>query len=228
MNYRHRLKGVLFRFVSNVKRGRLLFNSIKRTRAVRYLNVGCGRNTREQFINLDYAWRPGIDLCWDIRERIPIEDGALHGIFTEHCLEHIAYNECVSVFRDFFRLLAPGGVVRVIVPDGGKYLELYSRALKGEDVVFPYVGAAGKKDLEVDSQIKFTPMMAVNRIFRSYGHQFAYDAETLKAMLAHAGFIEAKQVEFGEGVDPKLIIDSSYREPQSLYIEAQKPHSNSI
>lgn len=161
------------------------------------------------------------------KRAIPIGDEALHGIFTEHCLEHITYSECVSVFRDFFRLLAPGGVVRVIVPDGGKYVELYSRAIKGEDVVFPYVGAAGKKDLEIDSEIQFTPMMAVNRIFRSYGHQFAYDADTLMSMLGHVGFVKARRVQFGEGANPNLIIDSSYREPQSLYIEAQKPSANS-
>jgi hypothetical protein len=65
-------------------------------------------------------------------------------------------------------------------------------------------------------------MMAVNRIFRGYGHQFCYDYETLRNMLAHVGFTQIEKRSFMEGNMPSLLIDSELRKPQSLYLEATK------
>ena len=73
------------------------------------LNVGCGPNLVEAYINLDYAWRPGLDLCCDITRGIALPDGSLDGIYTEHCLEHISFQQCLKVLKEFHRLLKPGG-----------------------------------------------------------------------------------------------------------------------
>jgi len=187
------------------------------------LNVGCGSNIVPEFINLDYAWRPGIDICWDITHPLPFPGDCLTGIFSEHCLEHVSYWDGVGVVLEFFRVLAAGGTVRLIVPDGGRYLDLYHRATLGEVVAFPYIDTVGRADLEEDSRIRFTPMMAVNRIFRGYGHLFAYDFATLASLLEHAGFVDVQQAEYGRGRCPALLVDSTLRAPQSLYIEGTKP-----
>ena len=83
----------------------------------KYLNVGCGPNLSNEFINLDYQWRLGLDLCWDLTTGIPIKDNLLRGIYTEHCLEHITFEQAQNALIDFHRILAPGGNVRIIVPD---------------------------------------------------------------------------------------------------------------
>jgi predicted SAM-dependent methyltransferase len=189
---------------------------------MRYLNVGCGTNIKEGFLNLDYNWRPGIDICWDIRKKLPLPDNFLQGIFAEHCLEHITYFECVAFLKEAYRTLLPGGTIRIVVPDGGLYIHLYQRSQIGEVVEFPYVEKEGLDDKVEDSLICFTPMMAINRIFRGYGHQFAYDYETLSAILTHAGFTDMQRVSFMVGRDEVLLIDSEVRRPQSLYVEATK------
>jgi predicted SAM-dependent methyltransferase len=189
-------------------------------RSKSYLNVGCGAETHPDFINLDYTWNPSLDLCWDITRGLPLPDASMQGIFTEHCLEHVTYDQCVEVLREFKRVLRKRGVLRVVLPDAGLYLDLYQKRRQGLDVEFPYVGVVGERDLEEDSRVAFTPMMAVNRIFRGYGHLFAYDAETLCAMLEHCGFREVERCEFMKGRDQRLLIDSDVRRPQSLYVEA--------
>ena len=186
------------------------------------LNVGCGPVPEPGFLNLDWDWSPSIHLCWDMRRGIPLRDCSLDGIFTEHCLEHVTHEECARVLRDFHRVLRPGGTVRVIVPDGGLYLELYRRARGGEAVEFPYLDEIGRRDLAEDSRYGFTPMMAVNRIFRGYGHQFAYDEETMGNLLRQAGFARIEGAAFREGRMPALLIDSELRAPQSFAIEASK------
>jgi predicted SAM-dependent methyltransferase len=184
--------------------------------------VGCGPNIEPGFINLDYEWRPGLDICCDIRRGIALPDACLDGIFTEHCLEHVSFEECLGSLREFYRLLVKGGTVRIVVPDGGLYLRLYARQQGGTGEEFPYVGPEGLQDRVKDSAIGFTPMMAVNRIFRGYGHQFCYDHDTLRNMLNHVGFKNIEDASFRVGRMQELLIESELRRPQSLYIEATK------
>lgn len=190
--------------------------------ACEYLNIGCGPNVFPGYINIDYDWRPGIDLCWDITRAIPIDKDKVTGIYTEHCLEHLSHDQCMHALRDFQRLLRPGGIARIVVPDAGMYLNLYRDAQNGMDVEFPYVGPTGERDKSQDSIAGFTPMMAVNRIFREYGHRFAYDFVTLQSMLMHVGFKAVSRESFMQGRDPRLLIDSESRRSQSLYVEAFK------
>src|SRR3990167_1349141 len=71
-----------------IRNNKLQLNFIDSTK--KFLNVGCGPNFFDNFINLDYYWRPGIDLCWDITKGIPLRDRSCLGIYTEHCLEHVS------------------------------------------------------------------------------------------------------------------------------------------
>jgi hypothetical protein len=65
--------------------------------------------------------------------------------------------------------------------------------------------------------------MSVNRAFRGYDHFYAYDAETLHMMLSACGFVDIRKETFLHGRDPYLLIDSSKRADESLYIEASRP-----
>jgi predicted SAM-dependent methyltransferase len=185
----------------------------------RYLNVGCGKNTHPSFINLDFWWHPGVDLCWDVTKGIPLARNSITGIFTEHCLEHLTFSECVTLMKEFYKILEPYGVVRIVVPDGELYLDLYQKAKRGLSVSFPYIDEVGARDFDEDSKYGFTPMMAVNRIFREYGHLFIYDQMTLENLLKNTGFREIQRVQFIKGRKKELLIDSELRKPQSLYIE---------
>ncbi len=181
----------------------------------KYLNVGCGPNIYESFTNIDYQWRKGLDLCWDITRGIPIKPDSFDGIYTEHCLEHIKYEECQKVLGDIFRLLKKGGTLRLIVPDAELYINLYTDAQSGKIVSFPYV-----KSEEIFG--KLTPMTIVNGIFRGHGHLYAYDFRTLKEMLTEAGFVDIERADFMVGANKDLLIDSEVRKVESLYIEAKK------
>jgi hypothetical protein len=74
--------------ISALIRNRRAFANLKQPGT--YLDIGCGPNTHTGFCNLDYAWHPGIDVCWDITRRLPFSDRYVGGVFTEHCLEHFA------------------------------------------------------------------------------------------------------------------------------------------
>jgi hypothetical protein len=62
-------------------------------------------------------------------------------------------------------------------------------------------------------------MMAVNKIFRGYGHRFAYDAETMEGPHVQVGFNHITRFEFRRGRYAPLLIDSELRAPQSFSME---------
>ena len=63
---------------------------------------------------------------WDCRKGMPFSDSTVAAIFTEHFLEHLEYTGEVEEFlRECLRCLRPSGVLRIVVPDAGAYLQLY-------------------------------------------------------------------------------------------------------
>src|SRR6266852_337088 len=180
----------------------------KRHVAWEYVNVGCGPYPVEGFCNIDYGWRPGV-FCFDIRKGIPLPTGSVKGIFTEHCLEYLTTEQCLSVLRDFRRMLQPGGVARVVLPDGGLYCRLYVRAASGDKVEWPYV------------EPNKPPIYYVNRIMSGYGHYvgFVYDFESFKEAMLTAGFREVHRQAYLRGHDPRLLVDLEGRAIESFYAE---------
>jgi len=190
----------------HILRGRKF--QLRRIKERQYLNVGCGPKLLRGFLNLDYLWVPGIDLCWDITKGIPLPDHSLQGIYSEHCLEHVEKSAATEIIRDLRRILKPSGTVRIVVPDAELYIDLYVRARNGEPVKFPYVEG------------KCLAIEPLNRIFRDHGHLYAYDFGAMQEMILCAGFSTVIKASFMQGRDPKLLVDSPERSIESLYIEA--------
>jgi predicted SAM-dependent methyltransferase len=182
-----------------------------------YLDLGCGPNISPDFCNLDYGWRPGVDICWDVTRGLPIQDSQVRGIFTEHMLEHIAFFDALALLAECYRILRAGGILRLVVPDGELYFNEYAKRLAGGTPDMPYA-----KD-DADDYPFVTPIISINRIFRAHGHQFIWDFETLRVALVRAGFIDIQKRAFGEGSNSKLLRDTPSRQLESLYVEASKP-----
>jgi predicted SAM-dependent methyltransferase len=198
-------------FIASLVRGHQSFIKKKRIQHKSLLNIGCGPFPKEEFINLDYNWNPDIDICWDIADKpYPFPDNSLEGIFTEHCLEHIPYDKCIENLKEFHRILKPGGTLRIIVPDGQIYFDLYQQKKTDKSVTLPY------------GDNEETPAISINRIFRSHGHLFIYDFETFSLNLQKVGFKNIIKESLQHGRDKRLLIDQSSRSVESLYVEATR------
>jgi predicted SAM-dependent methyltransferase len=205
-----------------IVRNRATQLSSQRIKTLKYLDIGCGPNTNPDLINMDFAWLPGVDLCWDITRGLPFNGASLKGIFSEHCLEHFPLKMALSILLDCHRVLQPGGVIRVVVPDAEVYLRTYVRRLDGDESArFPMEGQCNFEGIR-------SPVLDVNRIFyqdreSNFGHWFIYDFKFLSQILDIAGFKEIKRVAFRKGRNPTLLIDNEKRMAESLYVEAIKP-----
>lgn len=185
-----------------------------------FVNLGCGDAGKDGWFNIDSAQAPGVTCVYDCRKRLPLPDAAAKAIFTEHLLEHLDYDEEVPLFlRECYRVLEPGGVLRIVVPDGQKYLEAYATRSWGAMRDFSPL-AAGR------DPSRTTLMELVNEHFRQAGqHRFSYDYETLQRVLTKAGFAVVARSSFGTSLVEGLAIDNPARATESLYVEAAREPS---
>jgi SAM-dependent methyltransferase len=95
----------------------------------RPVNVGCGRRFRPNWVNLDLAASCPEVIEWDAREPLPLADGSAPFLYTSHMLEHLGPNDARNFLAEAYRVLEPGGVVRIVVPDLAKLARWYLESL---------------------------------------------------------------------------------------------------
>lgn len=190
----------------------------------RYLDIGCGWKTHVHMINLDWQWHPKIDICWDVAKKgLPIPRSSLDGIYSEHCLEHHHPSTIFYLLSECYRVLRPGGKLRLVLPDAQKYISTYYTLLHGDKAIsYPYPEDISLHGIQ-------SPLLGVNRIFYQdrespHGHCFMFDELLLRAFLIKTGFVNIVACDFRSGSDPQLLLDSSERWIESFAMEAQRPH----
>lgn len=210
-----------YRFEYHAFTGRFWAKKLYRFPQFSYLQVGCGGNRFEGFLNTDCFLNRSADLPIDARFPLPLESGAFQGIYTHHFLEHVPYESARAFLAESFRILAPGGRLRIAVPDAGKLLDLYAlHTPEGDEAVMNFYPSYHRKPQHL------TPMDVVNHVFRderANTHFFAWDFRTLELRLKKAGFAQVIRCNRGESSDPMLAgKDIVGWENHSLYVEAVK------
>ena len=179
---------------------------LRRRRGLR-LHMGSGDVIKPGWVNVDL--HPAADLRLDVRRPWPFADGTAVEVYAEHLFEHLTWpGEADRFLAEARRVLAPGGKLRLSVPDLGRHVRAY---------------------VEADERFRrqFAPFLppdattwgdALNHHFRQFGeHQYSYDADTLAVRLRGAGFDDVKTVSAA----------SDYEQPsrdfESLVMTARRP-----
>lgn len=181
-----------------------------------FVNVACGPHILPGFVNLDLIPSGPAVIGWDCRRRLPLADGSATGIRAEQFLEHLETREELPAFlADCRRVLRPGGILRIIVPDAERHLRAYCSGDLGE---FRELGVPEPFPVDLP-----TRMDIINHVFHQWHeHRWGYDFETLADRLCTAGFQKIRQAGYRESTDSRLAQDRAVHAPYSLYVEAIK------
>lgn len=143
-------------------------------------------------------------------------DGIAEVIYTSHMLEHLDRREAMRFLREAMRLLRPGGLIRIAVPDIHKLVSDYT--------------ASGDADafVEATSMCSSRPIGFAGRLRSAIvgvrNHLWMYDGASLVKLLQSAGFSSVKVMPAGvTGIDSPGALDLHERSDESVYVEARKP-----
>lgn len=152
----------------------------------------------------------------DIRNPLPYQSGSVHFIFAEHLVEHVTFREAYCFFEECFRVLSPGGIIRIVAPS----LELISA--NADDEYRQWLKQEGWGDGSRKS--------AIRSIIFNHRHQSAWTQGGLIAVLDSVGFVcEASRPDWSRhpelnGVDGhSKAIGRKMNHLESVAVEGIKP-----
>ena len=200
------------------------------------LQLGCGRNWLEGWLNSDYFPRNSDILQLDVTVALPFENDTFDYIFSEHVIEHISYPEGAYMLEECFRVLKPGGVLRVGTPDLAFLVSLYREdevasqsRTQIEQEFLEYFLANEIKDREINAPVDFDTYL-INKFVRAWGHEFIYDEKSLRHMMKTLGFTEITRCEVMESAHQALCgLENIDRKPpghialETIVMESTKP-----
>jgi hypothetical protein len=127
-----------------------------------------------------------------------VADASCDVVRASHVLEHFPFREVPAVLAEWVRVLKPGGVLRIAVPDFAKVAESYLAGANQPTEAFLMGGQVDDADF----------------------HKALFDVETLKRALAQAGLMLIRQW--------RSDLDDCASLPISLNLEGTKPHLPAI
>ena len=156
------------------------------------LHIGCGPYYMPDWVNTDITITSNADFFCDITQKLPIPDKIFDVIYGAEVIEHIELEEARLFFREAYRILKPGGVMRLTTPDTTEVCKIFL-GLR-DDVKIEDFGTA-----EIFGPIwiedKVSKELWINYQFRSWGHKHLWTFESLVSELTKAGFCEVQRCE---------------------------------
>jgi predicted SAM-dependent methyltransferase len=176
------------------------------THDVRKLQIGTGAQPLSGWLNTDllpdtYPQHRNTIVLLDATRHLPFEDETFDYILSEHQIEHISEPAARLMLRECFRVLRPGGRIRVATPDLEAIVGLLRNPLGNDER--HYVDWIMER-FRPDTHLGNRRCHVINHMFKDHQHQFIYDFETLAALLADAGFADIQRKPPGESDDPEL------------------------
>ncbi len=137
----------------------------------------------------------------DVSRRFRFADSTFECVYASHVLEHLDPEVAEHTLREVHRILRPGGVARLAVPDLDQVIAQYD-----PDDPEPFLSGI----YEAHS----------SRRSASSRHRWQYNASSLAELLRRAGFRQVERREYREGRCPDVEQIESRR--WSLFMEAVK------
>jgi predicted SAM-dependent methyltransferase len=175
------------------------------------LHLGCGRINAPGFINIDMAPMRHVHLVQDVSNLDRFRAESVDLIYASHVLEHFSHLRTLTILREWKRVLKPGGVLRLAVPNFDALVEIYRL-----------------NERRISS---IQGMLYGGQDYPGNAHFAGFTYESLACILMEAGLCEVSTWGPFKGIEP-YCLDHSGLEidigslviPVSLNVEAKNPN----
>lgn len=153
----------------------------------------------------------------DVTKGLPYKDNSVDLIVAHHLIEHLDRQQGEKFLRECFRVLKPGGLIRLSAPDAELLCDAF---LKGKIMEYRHVNV-GVEKAQDDAEALYHLLLA--------GHKTIYTCKSLKKLLKKIGFEDVKCMPFNKSQSD--VIEKQTIDPYptlSFYIEATKPETREV
>jgi len=169
---------------------------LRKTPRVRKVLASAGVLTQDHM----GKWPPNIQRQ-DLSKPLPFADGAAQAAYSSHMLEHLFFEDATAFVNECHRVLAPGAIMRLALPDA----EQFARALveAGED-------PGGQAGLEYNVMLRAHPeskpkgKRLITFVGGSNFHRWQPTRGLVRMLLENAGFTSVRECTFLNGNLPDL------------------------
>jgi len=134
----------------------------------------------------------------DVTRPLPYPDASFEAAFGCHVLEHLTPGEAETALRELHRVLRPGAVVRIAVPDLDRVI--------------------GDYDPERPDEFLDGMLQGRERSTSRHRHWWLYNERSLRELLERTGFADVQRRDYREGRCPD--VERIDARPESLFMEA--------
>jgi predicted SAM-dependent methyltransferase len=198
---------------------------------IKKLQVSAGYYPLDGWLNADLLpwsldYLTGRSIILDARKKFSFDDCTFDYVFSEHTIEHITYSEGAQMLRECFRILVPGGKIRVATPNLENILSLHRQ--NNNEPQQAYI----RNVIQRQYSGSIVPAsVVINDFFHSWGHKFIYDRETVQSLVELAGFTDVAWFDPGVSDDPQLrgieshgkAIGEEMNRFETIVLEATRP-----
>lgn len=214
-----------------------------------YVQFGCGLTAPAGWLNFDASPRLRLERLplmkqvlsatrgllfppnvtfGDVTKRLPVENNTASCVFCSHILEHLSSQDVDLALKETLRVLMPGGVFRIVVPDLQTRAETYLRAAEARD---PRASDQFMASTLLGEESRDRSLSgALKNAFGNSAHRWMFDYAGLAARLLDAGFVDVRRCEYGDASHPAFKdverLDRFFDgDAAELAIESKKPAS---
>jgi predicted SAM-dependent methyltransferase len=152
---------------------------------------------------------------------LPVPDESCLGVYASHVLEHLSLDDFHTALENTFRMLRPGGIFRLVVPDLEWAARAYvSRLDYGEDTANEFFMRATSLGCE---RIERGPVAFARRFRSTAGHLWMWDAASMTRALASHGFQHIRRCQLGDCEDLMFsFVEDPGRFENALALESRR------
>jgi predicted SAM-dependent methyltransferase len=200
---------------------------------VKKLHIGCGGNEMQGWLNTDLVPYTSNIAFLDASVPFPVGSNLFEHIYSEHTFEHLDFKGQLNYLTESYRVLMPGGKLRIATPDFDFLMRLKA----------PEISSLEKNYLQwnintfvpsVKAELKTInepEVYVINNYFRDWGHQLIHNKKNLQQLMEHAGFINVNIGEVSKSSHTAFknldkhgaMITEEYNLLETMVLEAEKP-----
>lgn len=106
------------------------------------LNLGCGNNFHPDWTNIDFTSTGEGVIAHNLLSGIPFAENTYDAVYHSHVLEHFPKDKAQYFINECYRVLKPGGILRVAIPDLEQIARIYLEKLA--------LASSGNKEAQAD------------------------------------------------------------------------------